>query len=228
MVVQPRVRGFTLIELLISISVMSMVIGISTYAFSLFTRNWDGQTGSFDRAAGQLQRIQLLNGAIRDSVAWLVMGEKNQEELGFYFLGRDEGMTFVTESPIFHARGLAVARVFREREENAQVWRLVYEEAPLDGLLLRESSQVLPFQNRLVVMRGLPAVEFRYFGWRSLAARFADDDQSAEGPRWFSDYDGIQRHQQPSKIGVTLGAAEVVFELSERDDVLFSRAREPE
>ena len=228
MVAYPRVKGFTLIELLISITVMSLVIGISTYAFSLFTRNWDGQIGSFDRAAGQLQRIQLLNGAIRDSVAWLVSGETDQDELGFYFLGRDEGMTFVTESPIFNARGLAVARVFREREESAETWRLVYEEAPLDGLLLREASQVLPFRDRLVVMRGLPTMEFRYFGWRSLAARAANDVQAEGGPQWFPDYDGVRRHQQPSKIGLRLGSSEVVFELSERDDVLFSRAGESE
>lgn len=224
MVAHPRVNGFTLIELLISITVMSLVIGISTYAFSLFTRNWDGQTGSFDRAAGQLQRVQLLNGVIRDAVAWLVIGEKGEQELGFYFLGRDEGMTFVTESPVFSARGLAVVRVFREREENAQTWRLVYEEAPLDSVLLRRASQVLPFKNRLIVVAGLPSISFAYFGWASRSSRSVDDESGRQSPQWFLDYDGVRRQQQPLKVALTMGNSKSIFDIPFRDDIIFGRA----
>lgn len=225
MVAQPRVTGFTLIELLISISVMSMVIGISTYAFALYTRHWDGQMGSFDRAAGQLQRLQLLSVAIRDSVAWLVVDEKGKD-LGFYFLGRDEGMTFVTESPIFDAHGLAVIRVFREREGRA--WRLVYEEAPLDGVLLRKASQVLPFSNRLVLLRGLSSVKFEYFGWSSRAARLMEGESAGrETQQWFSDYDGIGRQHQPSRIAIQLGDRDddqIILDIGEKDEEIYSRA----
>ena len=228
MVAHPRVKGFTLIELLIAITVMSLVIGISTYAFSLFTRNWGGQTGSFDRAAGQLQRVELLGRVIRDAVAWLVIDERDKQNPGFYFLGRDEGMTFVTESPIFNPRGLAVVRVFREREESSQTWRLVYEEAPLDGVILRRASQILPFQHRLVVLQGLRSLDFQYFGWDSLAARVGNDEQTPGGPQWFTEFDGIRRQQQPSKIALRLDQANVSFDLAERDEVIFGRAMSTE
>jgi len=220
-----RVTGFTLIELLISITVLSMVIGISTYAFSLFSRDWDGKVGDFDLAAGQLQRVELLHGAIRDAAPWLVSGAGGGG-LGFYFLGREEGMTFVTESPLFDPRGLAVVRVFREREEGAPTWRLVYEEAPLQGLLLRDAAQVLPFQNRLVILRGLSALQFRYFGWRSLGEPSAGIEAGVFAPEWFTDYDGIVRQQQPIRIGLRAGNTEVFFDVAERDETILGRIRE--
>jgi prepilin-type N-terminal cleavage/methylation domain-containing protein len=221
-----RVGGFTLIELLISITIMSLVIGLSTFAFSLFSRNWQGARGDFELAAGQLQRVELLNGTIRDAAAWLVGGGRGADSFGLYFLGREEGMTFVTESPVFDPRGLAVVRVFREREEGAATWRLVYEEAPLQGLLLRDATQVLPFQNRLVILRGLSTLQFRYFGWRSLGERTAGIETGALAPEWFTDYDGIVRQQQPIRIGLRAGDAEVFFEVAERDETVLGRVRE--
>jgi prepilin-type N-terminal cleavage/methylation domain-containing protein len=226
MVTPGRIRGFTLIELLISITVLSMVVGISTYAFSLFSQDWDGKVGRFDQAAGELQRVELLHGAIRDAAAWLVAGGNSRDGIGFYFLGREEGLTFVTESPIFDARGLAVVRVFREREENASTWRLVYEEAPLRGVLLRDAGQILPFQHRLVILGGLPALEFRYFGWMSLSARAEGSESGSLVPEWFAEYDGIERQQQPSRVALKMGADEVSFEIAERDEVILGRALE--
>jgi prepilin-type N-terminal cleavage/methylation domain-containing protein len=223
-----RVKGFTLIELLISITVLSMVIGISTFAFSLFSKNWQGVRTDFDLAAGQLQRLELLYGAVRDAAAWLVVSDERRQSFGFYFLGRDEGMTFVTASPVFDSRGVAVVRVFREREENARTWRLVYEEAPLKGMLLREASQTLPFQHRLVILRGLPEMEFRYFGWRSLSERTAGIETGLLAPEWFDEYDGIVRQQQPIRIAMRTGGDEIFFDVAERDDIALGRARERE
>ena len=63
---------------------------------------------------------------------------------GFYFLGREEGLTLVTSSPVFSPEQIAVIRVFREPASDGR-WNLVYEEAPLTGVLLRRSDQTLPF-----------------------------------------------------------------------------------
>lgn len=223
MVAAPRLRGLTLIELLISITVLSMVIGTATFAFSLFSRNWQGKIGDFDLAAGQLQRVELLNGAIRDAVAWLVDSGAGRDKIGFYFLGREEGMTFVTESPIFDPQGLAVVRVFREREQGMRTWRLVYEEAPLRGLVLRNAAQTLPFQNRLVILRGLSALEFRYFGWLSLDARLDGLENGLVTPIWSAEYDSIERRQQPIKIALRFDSSEVLFQVVERDEVALGR-----
>jgi prepilin-type N-terminal cleavage/methylation domain-containing protein len=225
MATSTRLSGFTLIELLISISILSLVIGIATFSFSLFATHWNGVSGRFERAAGQHQRVELLNQAIRDAAAWLVLSDAGKDaqkrQYGFYFLGREEGMTFVTESPIFQQRELAVVRVFREREQGTQTWRLVYEEAPLRGLLLRQASQILPFSNRLVILRELPSLEFRYFGWRSRTDRLVNEGVSQVNPEWFDEYDGILRQQQPKRIALRFGGSEITFEVAARDDVMF-------
>lgn len=228
MAASSRVTGFTLIELLISITVMSMVIGIATFAFSLFSRHWDTRIGDFDLAAGQLQRVELFYRAVRDAAPWLVVGGSSRERIGFYFLGRPEGMTFVTESPVFNDRGLSVVRVFREREENSSRWRLVYEEAPLSETVLRNADQILPFQHRLVILRDLPSLEFAFYGWRSLEARSAGDDGNALVPEWFDEYDGVNRQQQPVKVALRTGNSSILFDMADRDDVTLGRVMEPE
>lgn len=228
MATSSRVTGFTLIELLISMTVLSMVIGIATFSFSLFSKHWDVKVGDFDLAAGQFQRVELAYRAVRDAAPWLVAGGSSRERIGFYFLGRPEGMTFVSESPVFNDRGLSVVRVFREREEDLPTWRLVYEEAPLSEVVLRNADQTLPFQHRLVILRGLPSLEFSFYGWKSLEARSAGADGGAIAPEWFAEYDGVNRQQQPMKVAMRMGSSDVFFDMAERDDVILGRAAAPE
>ena len=50
------VKGFTLVELMIVMAILSMVTVSATYAFSLFSRDWEVRRGGFERAKGQLRR----------------------------------------------------------------------------------------------------------------------------------------------------------------------------
>ena len=86
----PRaLKGFSLLEMLVAMTVLSMVIGISTYAYSMFIRQWDGRLGRFDEAQAQYQRLEWLAAALEDTLPYVVRDDAG--ELGFYFLGRDEG-----------------------------------------------------------------------------------------------------------------------------------------
>ena len=105
-------KGFSLLEMLVAILVLSIVIGISTYAYSMFIRQWDGHLGRFDEAAAQYQRLEWLSAALEDTLPYGVRDDDGQ--LGFYFLGRDEGLTLVTMSPLFGVGEPALIRVFRE------------------------------------------------------------------------------------------------------------------
>ena len=138
MATRSRAIGFTLIELLLSVAIMGLVIGIATYSFSLFTRHWDGRSWGFDSAIGSWQRLDLVVSALNNSLPWLVYSEKG--ELGYYFLGRDEGVTFISDSPVFAQKSAAVIRLFREQQVGGK-WRLVYEEAPLSSQSLRRANQ---------------------------------------------------------------------------------------
>ena len=82
--------GFTLIELLIAVAIFGMVVGLATLSYSLYSKQWTGWRGGFDRTEARLQRLDLVTTALEDAIPWVVRDETGQ--LGFYFLGRDEGL----------------------------------------------------------------------------------------------------------------------------------------
>jgi len=217
----PRsLKGFSLLEMLVAMTVLSMVIGISTYAYSMFIRQWDGHLGRFDEAQAQYQRLEWLAAALEDTLPYVVRDDEGA--LGFYFLGRDEGLTLVTMSPIFGVGEPALIRVFREPDEE-DAWKLVYEEAPFAGTLLVHPDQRMDFRHRLVIARGLPLPVFRYFGWADLRSRVTANERS-----WFDEYDGLVRHFHPEKIELRLGREAAVIELPVRVDSLVAAYSSPE
>ena len=215
-----RRGGFTLIELLIAITILSLVIGLATYSFSLFSRQWSERDLAARWGVSRLQRVELIARALEDAIPWLIRGESGRP--GFYFLGRDEGFTFVTGSPIFADGTPAVVRLFREQVADG-TWQLVYEEAPLRGLVLISADQVLPFKHRLIVVDRRREIAFRYFGWESIEAKASSGDDFSVRPAWFAQYDGLTRVQHPQSIGISMGDIEAVFEIPSRSDSVLNR-----
>lgn len=222
----PRaLKGFSLLEMLVAVAVMSMVIGISTYAYAMFIRQWDGHLGRFDAAQAQYQRLEWLAAALEDTLPYIVRDDAGVA--GVYFLGRDEGLTLVTMSPIFGVGEPALIRVFREPDDG-DAWRLVYEEAPFAGTLLARADQRMEFRHRLIIARGLPRPVFRYFGWTDLQTRFGLEESPGTERLWFDEYDGLLRHFHPEKIELRLGSDAAVFEFPVRVDALVRAYSEPE
>jgi len=214
----PRsLKGFSLLEMLVAITVLSMVIGISTYAYSLFMRQWDGHLGRFDEAQAQYQRLDWLASALEDTLPYIVRDDNGV--LGFYFLGREEGLTAVTMSPIFDVGEPALIRVFREADDSG-AWRLVYEEAPFAGDLLARADQRMDFRHRLIIARNVPHLKFRYFGWADLQTRMSFGEALNVRRSWFDEFDGLQRQFHPEKIELNLGGDAAVFDIPVRADAL--------
>ncbi|MCH7636346.1 MAG: prepilin-type N-terminal cleavage/methylation domain-containing protein [Proteobacteria bacterium] len=214
----PRsLKGFSLLEMLVAITVLSMVIGISTYAYSLFMRQWDGHLGRFDEAQAQYQRLDWLASALEDTLPYIVRDDNGV--LGFYFLGREEGLTAVTMSPIFDVGEPALIRVFREADDSG-AWRLVYEEAPFAGTLLARADQRMDFRHRLIIARNVPHLKFRYFGWADLQTRMSFGEALNVRRSWFDEFDGLQRQFHPEKIELNLGGDAAVFDIPVRADAL--------
>jgi prepilin-type N-terminal cleavage/methylation domain-containing protein len=212
----PRtLRGFSLLELLVAVAVLSLVVGITTYAYALFVRQWDGHLGRYDAAQAQYQRLEWLAAALEDTLPYVVQDDDGQP--GFYFLGREEGLTLVTMSPIFGVGEPALIRVFGETDA-AGAWRLVYEEAPFAGTVLARADQRMDFRYREVIASDIPRPVFRYFGWAGLSSRLAFGEALTDDRGWFDEYDGLLRRYHPEKIELRFGDAATVFEMPARAD----------
>lgn len=214
----PRtLKGFSLLEMLVAIVVLSVVIGISTLAYSTFIRQWDGHLGRFDEAQAQYQRLEWLAGALHDTLPYLVRDQNGAT--GVYFLGRDDGLTLVTMSPIFAIGEPALIRVFREPDQDGK-WQLVYEEAPFAADLLARTDQRMDFRHRLVIATSLPLPRFRYFGLTDAQTLSMIDDVAAAGRAWSEEYDGMRRRYHPDKIELSLGGEVAVFDVPVRIDAV--------
>ncbi len=224
--VTPRtLKGFSLLEMIVAMAVLSLVIGIGTYAYALFIRQWDGHLGRFESAQSDYQRLEWLAAALEDTLPYVVRDDRGRT--GFYFLGRDEGLTLVTMSPIFGVGEPALIRVFREPGETGG-WRLVYEEAPFAGVLLARANQRMQFRHRLVVARDIPMPAFRYFGWADLSSRAVVAQSLTDARSWYDEYDGMQRRYHPEKIELRFGGHATVFDVPARIDFLTVAHSEPE
>ena len=211
-------RGFTLVELLISFTIVMMILGIGFQGYRLYSNSWKKDLSQFSSTFEAYKTQDLFTLAVRGIIPYMV---KAGDKQGFYFLGREEGFTAVTLSPMFNAGASAVIRVFKEPLPNGK-FQLVYEEASLMGIVLVSPDQELPFQHRQVIMADLPAIEFGYFGIKSRQSLF-DAISSSEGdipaPEWHSAYDGLQAELNPAKVRIMIDALELVIPVPARSNL---------
>ena len=210
------VTGFTLVELLIAMAIATLVIGLATFSFNLFSRDWQKRASGFEESAARLQRFDLLSNAVESAVPWTIRNKAGR--YGYYFLGRPEGLTLVTADSIFGGGAPAVIRIFRENEPGGTA-RLVYEEASLAGLTLVDADQTLPFKHRMIVLSGVKNLEFRYFGWRSSADRMGGDVGGSAIPKWWEEFDGLQRGEHPMRVQIGFEGASAVYFMPDRPSV---------
>lgn len=217
----PRRGGFTLIELLLAVSIMLAVLVMAGTAYQLYTRVWAKDLSKIEDTFAEFKQIPLFVNACQAIIPLSVRKNTTENTLwGFYFLGRDEGFTAVTSSPIFSTGYPAVIRVFRENTETGHQ-RLVYEEASMRGMVLNYADQSLNFNFRQIILTTSDAIEFSYFGWASLDAKMNSTSEfnaqsAATGPVWFTEYDGMERGYQPEMVKIQIGNNELLFNLPNR------------
>ena len=214
-----RQQGFTLVETLIAMVILMSLIFTANYTYSFYTRYWSGKLGQFDQSLFTARGLLQLKQAVESAIPYVVRGEG--DDVGFYFLGRDEGFTLVSASPIFGSteHSSSVIRVFREQENGH--YQVVYEEAPLSRELLVDLEQELTFTNRLVLFKTEQPISFDYYGWPNRNARYSQTTD-ANKRLWRAIYDGAKTDIQPLAIRMHIGEQSAIFRLSEGHEKLIN------
>lgn len=212
-------RGFTLIELLISMAILFVLLALSMFGYQLFTSQWQKNNQRAELAYQQLRHYELFSNAMHGIVPYVV---KSDNSTGFYFLGREEGFTAITQTPIFNTSAPAVIRVFRETKDSGG-FQLVYEEASLKEQPLVSAEQSLPFSHRLVLIPQLDSITFRYYRRVLSDIELNDQGDTVKKFEWVFAHDGLETKKHPHQLEVNLAGFSWFFSIPDRHAIMKSR-----
>lgn len=218
-----RNRGFTLVELLIATSILMIVLATAMYGYQLYQKQWQRNLSHIQHNYQQLRSFELLSAALQGIVPYMV---KQKDSHSFYFLGREEGFTAVTISPVFKPGFPAVIRVFRERQPDGY-YRLVYEEASLSEAPLVKPEQQLPFTHRLVVSEQEKSLVFSYYTQPDLQNSVQLNEDGEFGKiiyQWLPTHDALTAKTHPQRILINISGFAWQLSVADRSRTLFNRA----
>jgi len=214
-------QGFTLIELLIATSIMLMMLGMAMFGYQLYDKQWRKEKDNVSIAFTQLKTFDLFNSALHGIVPYLV---NEKEKVGFYFLGKPDGFTAITTSPIVNTGYPAVIRIFTELDSVGQ-YRLVYEEASLKDTWLVGANQRLNFSERLIVLRDIKEIEFQYFAIPNVndPVEMDENDQIVDRRKWLDAHDGLTAFTHPEKVQINIAGFPIYASIASRAEVVAAK-----
>jgi prepilin-type N-terminal cleavage/methylation domain-containing protein len=197
--------GFTLIELLISTLILASIILLAILSYSSFLNAWESKRLTDSDALAEYRSHLLLRYAVESAYDYFVTDPAN-ERLGIYypyFKGYPDRLEFVTLSSVFCKGSPAAARMRVLRDENEEVQRLVYEEAPLDGIYIRYNDTDPDYKEQMVSYKDLKNVRFRYYGVEEIRWNHRLDNLE-EIYGWQETYQGKEKKGLPEMIELLL------------------------
>jgi prepilin-type N-terminal cleavage/methylation domain-containing protein len=206
-------RGFTLVEMLVSMVLLSMVLLISSNAYSLFSQNWNGRLGHFNQSVAQAKNLILVQESLKSIISYVVTNDQQQAK--FYFEGNRNGFVAVTLRSLYTPEVAAVIRI--QITQNADFsYKLVYQEASMVSELLTKATQPLSFSEPIILFNNISNAEFEYFGWPTGQSKFWTPDSNSTEPEskaWFDEYNSLERNIQPEQIRITFTTNEGAYSL---------------
>lgn len=207
-----RQDGFTLIELLVAIALFAVVIGLSSITLTSISGFFKKAEQKDDNSYNSYLAVNAVTKALVSTVSYEVTGNGR---FGFYFLGRDDGFTGITEQPVFSSSALAVYRFFREVNPDG-TFDLIYEEAPMLRPLLY-LDQINDFNFRVKYRSGIKDYKFNYYGHLSLETKYDPENQQLV---FHKSFDGHKLGMQPISVIIEFDQNVFKFNLADRTEVL--------
>lgn len=221
-----RHHGFSLIEILVAMVLLSMVVLVSSQAYSIFASKWDGRLGRFNQTLSEAKSLTLVQRAVDGIIPYVAFNAKDKPKL--YFEGNRNGFVAVSNSPVFAPESAAVIRLQAEQLSDF-TFMLTYQEWPMVSPLLK-TDQPLAFGRKITLFTHQENILFRYFGWESAKAKNQNTGDIFAPPaqkEWFNEYNSLERELQPHKIAIMLsserGEREFIYRLNEYESYQLSR-----
>jgi prepilin-type N-terminal cleavage/methylation domain-containing protein len=203
-------KGFTLVELLISMSLLSLVLLLGNWSFSLFISKWEGRLGYFSEHVSQTKDYILLNDIVSSILPYVT---KHEKKIGYYFNASAKKVEAVSQSGVFHTNSPVVFKLSVEQVENGENY-LLYQEVPVIDALI--NGQVSYTHEKILIAKA-NNLSFSTFGWESVIDKINAEDPlvNSQGvtPRWHENYNAAQVDLMPIKLQVQWDEASLNVDL---------------
>ncbi|MBF0225770.1 MAG: prepilin-type N-terminal cleavage/methylation domain-containing protein [Desulfobacterales bacterium] len=160
-----RTNGFSLVEVLISTIILSLIVFIVSFSYSIFLRGWSAKKLIDIKAINDYRERTLLRNSLESAYDYFITDHSN-EKIGFYypyFNGHDSSIEFVTLSSVFWKGLPAAARLRADKDENG-LQKLIYEEVPLDSFFIKYDSDKIIYKKSMIPYDNIKQISFRYYG----------------------------------------------------------------
>lgn len=202
-----RSRGFTLVELLISMTILSMIMLLGSWSFSLFTSKWEGRLGHFSQSVSQAKDLILLSDIVSSIIPYVYLSSNKPV---YYFSATPTELYGVTQSAIFHPESPVAFKMTVETNDDASKY-LLYQEAKL-GVI--SSKQGINYTHEKVLVEQAEDIHFAIYGWESVDKKMASEDPlSAQGlkPLWREQYDSSESSLMPISVAIYWNGSEILI-----------------
>jgi len=192
-----KALGFTLIELLVAMSLLTTIMLLGSWSFSIFTSKWEGRLGNFSTNVSEAKDHILLN----EIVAAIIPYVYNQgNKPSYYFEGEKNSFKATTLGSIFNTKS-AVAFNIQIKQHSDSSFYLVYQE----GVINQQSdpSTVKYSDEKILIAKG-EDIHFEYLGWVNLHQKMMAEDslESNQKLQWLTKYNSGKTSLMPIAIRI--------------------------
>ena len=198
-------KGFTLIEMLVSMTLLTMLLLLTTSAYSLFNERWDGKLGNYNKSLYATKNLLIIHEILSSVISYVVVDDEDNP--AYYFDGNLNGFVAVSNTSMSMPGSASIIRL--QVNQNADfTFNISYQEAVMNSFLLLKHDQKVTFDEPIYLFENLKQAKVEYYGWPTRRDKFFDaslNSKTRKPKGWFNEYNSIALGVHPEQIKITLG-----------------------
>lgn len=195
--------GFTLIELLVTVTILTGLLLLGSFSYSLFASKWDKELGNFQKEINLSKSLELINSILTGIQPYIVVNEiQNVKKPGFLFVGTSERLLSITNRSVFDFKYPEIF-LFEIINNDKGKKDLLYQAKSTQSFLLLNTSQEIKFENKILLLKDFDKIEMSFYGWDTIIAK-SGITANETGGAWRPSFSGMDSLQTPNQIKLVL------------------------
>lgn len=229
-----KAKGFSLIELLISLAILSMLLLLGNFSYSLLAERWNRDLGNFNDQVAVFRSLDLVERllvGIDDYVVLAPDGSLSGATPTFLFVGEEDNLVAVTSNPLFCNSCSELFKLEIVDNLNSETKALILHTYALEGVPITSVNQSFEYERSFVLLDDIVDAKFLYYGYAGLSEKLQQIREAvATSKAWTSAYSGVDEQLLPEIVLLKLTFEDGEFilqgELNQSTELKLDRYRE--